>query len=92
MTVLAPLQVLRLTHAAGTRITLLGGRVWITESGRTDDVFLSAGESHRVEGDGVVVIEAMALRQAPAEPARLMVWPASPADDRRPRATRPGLA
>lgn len=61
-TLLAPRQVLRLSRAAGTRITVLGGHVWLTQSGSLDDVFLSAGQRFVVEGTGDVVIEAFVPR------------------------------
>ena len=92
VTVLAPRHVLRLSRAAGTRITVLGGRVWLTESGSRDDVFLSAGQSHVVAGNGAVVIEAMASARAPAEDARLMVWPAASPTGRLARVLRHGAA
>lgn len=54
---LDPGTLFRLEHAAGTRIAVHAGQVWITESGEPGDVFLSAGQSHVVAGAGRVVIE-----------------------------------
>lgn len=48
-----------LADAAGSELRALAGMVWITESGAAGDVFLRAGESHRIEGRGRVVIEAL---------------------------------
>ena len=52
----------RLEGAAGTRIVVHAGMVWLTESDWPDDVFLAAGESHVVAGNGLVLIEALARR------------------------------
>ncbi len=75
--------VFRLERAAGARIIVRAGRIWLTESASPDDVFLSAGQQHVVGGQGCVVIEpycaaAAAVfdivprgrRQPPARPAR----------------------
>lgn len=49
--------VFRFERAAGTRITVHVGCVWITESGEPDDVFLSARQLYVVVGSGRVLIE-----------------------------------
>ncbi len=54
---LDPGRVWSLQRAAGARITVRAGKVWITESGCADDVFLCAGQHHVVAGQGRVVIE-----------------------------------
>ncbi|WP_169836758.1 DUF2917 domain-containing protein [Thiomonas intermedia] len=51
---------LRLERAAGAQIRLLSGRVWITESGRPEDVFLCSGQSYDIVGPGRVVVEPQA--------------------------------
>ena len=51
---------LRLAGARGTTVSVLGGRVWITEAGRRVDAFLARGARYEVAGDGVVVIGAEA--------------------------------
>jgi uncharacterized protein YjiS (DUF1127 family) len=51
---------LRLAGARGTTVSVLDGRVWITEAGRRVDAFLARGASYDVAGDGVVVIGAEA--------------------------------
>lgn len=43
----------------GTELRALAGVVWITETGAAGDVFLAAGQSHRLEGKGRVVVEAV---------------------------------
>lgn len=55
---LAQGTMLRFERAAGARVTVHAGQVWITESGETDDVFLSAGQHYVVAGSGRVLIEA----------------------------------
>ncbi|MFZ5488698.1 MAG: DUF2917 domain-containing protein [Thiomonas sp.] len=57
---LEPGMFLRLERAAGTRLRILSGQVWITESGQPDDVFLSAGQSYDIVGSGRVVVEPQA--------------------------------
>lgn len=49
---------LRLRGARGVAIEVVGGRVWITEDGRTGDSFLAAGSRYLVGGDGLVLIGA----------------------------------
>jgi uncharacterized protein YjiS (DUF1127 family) len=51
---------LRVNGARGMAIEVLDGRVWITEAGRAGDSFLEPGRSYRVDGDGLVLIEAEA--------------------------------
>ena len=48
----------RLERAAGTRIVVRAGRVWLTESGCLEDVFLDAGDGYVVGGNGRVLLEA----------------------------------
>ena len=54
---LEPGRVWSLQRAAGARITVRAGQVWITESDCADDLFLGAGQHHVVAGRGRVVIE-----------------------------------
>ena len=42
----------------GTGIRVVKGRVWATTTGSLDDVWLRAGEEHRVPRPGLTVIEA----------------------------------
>ena len=49
---------LRLRGARGLAIEVVGGRVWITEDGRTSDSFVDAGGRYRVAGDGLVLVGA----------------------------------
>jgi Protein of unknown function (DUF2917) len=49
---------LNVADADGVNVRVLRGRVWITQEGSLDDTFLDAGNSHRLEGDGRVVISA----------------------------------
>lgn len=62
---------LRLRGADRTEIVCIAGRLWVTAERDRADYFLEAGQRHRVEGQGLVVIEALvpsqiALRPAPA--------------------------
>ena len=49
---------LRLRGARGVAIEVVGGRVWITEDGRTSDSFVDAGGRYSVAGDGLVLVGA----------------------------------
>ena len=56
---LLPAQVLRLRAAAGVMIRCDDGILWVTQEGRTQDYFLSAGESLCIGSTGLTLIEAM---------------------------------
>lgn len=62
MTSLEQDAVMSLERAAGTRLTVHAGRVWITESGWPDDVFLERGQHYLVTTPGRVVVEALGTR------------------------------
>ena len=49
---------LRLTAARGVEVRALEGRVWLTEEGSPEDVFLGAGDAHTIGNNGRVVIQA----------------------------------
>jgi hypothetical protein len=49
---------LRLTWARGRRVTCERGRVWITAPGEPGDIFLSRGQSWKIPGHGLVLVEA----------------------------------
>ncbi len=49
---------LRLDEAAGATLRVLRGRIWITQEGSPDDVFLDAGSGHTFRADGRVLISA----------------------------------
>lgn len=74
---LAENRPLRLQEACGLRIRCTAGMVWITVAGESADVFLAAGESYRIPGDGDVLIEGvgsgriMVNPEAPGRPLRL---------------------
>lgn len=62
-------QVLSLPRADGLQIECRTGRLWITQEGYSQDLWLAAGSSMRIDGPGRVVIEAdgqASLRLAPA--------------------------
>lgn len=49
---------LRLSAARGVKVRGVEGRVWLTEEGSLDDVFLCGGDAHEIAGNGRVVIQA----------------------------------
>ena len=49
-------EFLRLSMARGATVEVLEGRVWITESGRASDAFVSPGVPYSVGGNGLVVV------------------------------------
>lgn len=56
-TVLPPGQVHSLRRCAGRQLTLLQGRLWLTEPGDPHDHFLVPGQTRVLMGDGPVVVE-----------------------------------
>lgn len=50
---------LRLEQARGLQIQCMAGRVWVTMAGRSDDIFLDAGETLTVSHPGVTLVEGM---------------------------------
>ncbi len=49
---------LNVDDANGVNVRILRGSVWLTQEGSLDDFFLNAGDSHRLDGDGRVIISA----------------------------------
>ncbi|PXW99561.1 hypothetical protein C7444_101391 [Sphaerotilus hippei] len=56
---LAPGALTSLQQARGLCITVITGRVWLTEEGDEQDHFLSGGDTHVVAGCGRVVVEGL---------------------------------
>jgi|GEM_PF-1281867 len=48
-----------LRNAAGQGITCTSGTIWITVTGNARDIFLEPGESYRVQGNGLALVEAI---------------------------------
>lgn len=57
---------LNVEEAAGCTLRVVAGRVWITQEGSIDDIFLDAGSGHTFRSDGKVVISAEGARNAVA--------------------------
>ena len=53
-------EALALDGAHGSIVEAGAGLLWLTVEGEAGDVFLSAGQSHRIVGQGRVVIEGAA--------------------------------
>lgn len=56
---LAPGELHGRHRAAGSRLEVQAGRLWLTEEGDADDHVLEAGQSHVVRGTGRVLAEAL---------------------------------
>jgi len=52
-------EIVRLPRGRGREITVLTGRLWITEEACNDDVWLEAGQHANLSGDGLAVIESV---------------------------------
>lgn len=63
---LLPGQARTLHTAQGMRLQVLGGRLWLTQPGASQDLFLTAGDSLTLSQDWVV-IEADAMPDAPRQ-------------------------
>jgi hypothetical protein len=57
---------LNISDAAGRSLRVLDGRVWITQQGSLDDVFLDAGDSLTFTGSGSAIVTAEGRRGAKA--------------------------
>lgn len=67
---LAPGEVHSRIGAAGSRLRVQAGRVWLTETDDAQDHFLGPGDSHPVRGPGLLVVEALGADVA------VLVWEA----------------
>lgn len=61
---------LRLARASGLRINCLAGNIWITVAGEPADVFLMPGQSYRIKGQGLALIESIGAGRVRLEMAR----------------------
>lgn len=56
---LSPGEVLRVDRAIGIEVACELGRLWITEERSPHDVWLAAGQSVRLAGRGLAIVEAV---------------------------------
>lgn len=63
---LTPGTVLKISDAGGKSLRVVEGRVWVTQEGSLDDVFLDAGSSFTFAGRGSTVVTAEGPRGAVA--------------------------
>ena len=63
---LAKGALLNISDSSGRSLRVLEGRVWITEQGSLDDIFLDPGDSYRFDGSGAAVVTAEGGRDATA--------------------------
>jgi len=56
---LSPGEFMRIEAPRGVEVSVRSGRLWITEEARNDDIWLKAGESASLAGDGLALIEAL---------------------------------
>jgi hypothetical protein len=56
---LRPEHIVGFVPSSPVDVQVLGGRVWLTEEGRTEDQMLEAGAHVMLRGDGEVVIQAL---------------------------------
>ena len=50
---------IRLQRARGVRITSTAGIIWITVAGEPGDIFLKAGQTHRIASNGLAIVESI---------------------------------
>ena len=50
---------LSLRSANGLHITCTDGTLWITMTGESEDIFLTASQGYRVKGNGLVIVESI---------------------------------
>lgn len=58
-TTIAPNRPLRLESAAGSRVTVLHGKVWITQDQDTRDCLLAEGDDFLLDRSGLAVVTAL---------------------------------
>jgi hypothetical protein len=51
-------ELARIHDGRGALLCVRYGSVWVTQSGSTDDVFLEAGASFRIDRDGLTLVSA----------------------------------
>ncbi len=54
---------LRVTGARGIRVCCLQGTVWITTTGRAEDIFLRSGQWHEIDSHALTLIEGVGQAQ-----------------------------
>ena len=57
---MSPGGVIRVDRAIGVEVACDAGRIWITEERSPHDVWLAAGETVRLAGRGLAIVEAVA--------------------------------
>ena len=70
-------RAMRLSRPRGSRLTVSAGRVWITQSGRTDDCFLCVGDAIDIVEAGVLVLESDGVEPAMIQLGRSTAAPRS---------------
>ena len=50
---------LSLREARGLRVVCTAGTIWLTVDGEAGDIFLRAGQSHRIVSNGLALIESI---------------------------------
>jgi hypothetical protein len=60
-------EAIRLEDAAGTRLRILRGSVWITQEGDRKDYYVPAAETITLDRPGLALVHAL-------EPVELLVW------------------
>lgn len=81
---LAPGRVFSLRLSSAIRVDIHGGLLWLTLADGRDDHFMTAGESCRVQGPGLLVLEAandwpvsFSIRTVPTQGAWRRLWRAA---------------
>jgi len=64
-------EAIRLDDAAGTRLRVLRGSVWITQEGDRKDYYVPAAGTITLDRPGLALVHAL-------EPAELLLWQAVP--------------
>lgn len=57
---------LNISDGRGRSLRVLEGRVWVTQEGSLDDVFVDAGATYTFDGSGAAVVTAEGARDAAA--------------------------
>lgn len=49
----------RLSNARGLIVRCTAGRIWLTVTGEAGDIFLAAGQKHRIRANGLALLESI---------------------------------
>jgi hypothetical protein len=65
---------IKLTGAAGLRVSCIGGVVWITSTGNREDIILESGQQYRIDSNRLTMIESIGGGRIRLHPRSIRNW------------------